>query len=97
MAAKRHTHKYHKVPLGSGKVWACARLSENCTHHIPPYMESTIVGRKSICWECNDEFVLDPNSIEHDKPICPDCRGITNVENAVQSKLLESVFNKHQP
>ena len=87
MAAKRHTHKYHRIPFGSGKVWACALMNQNCTHHIPNYMESTIIGRKSICWECDSDFILDENAILHDKPLCGDCRGLIKIENELDARL----------
>lgn len=94
MAARRHTHKYHRIPFGASKVWACARMAENCTHHIPPYMENTIVGRKSICWQCDSDFVLNERSIERDRPICPECSGLTKIEDLLIEKETQSLFPK---
>ncbi len=90
MAAKRHTHKYHRVKLGRISVWACALTHEDCTHHIPNYMENAIINRKSICWECDSEFVLDENSILADKPKCKDCRGVGKIESILIAKLSEA-------
>lgn len=69
--AKRHTHKYHKI----NGVWACA-LSD-CTHYMPKNVALMIVGKSSICWACEQEFILTPNSLETNVPQCDDCSGKT--------------------
>lgn len=88
MPAKRHTHKYHRIPFGRTKVWACALTNEGCTHHLPHNMEGTIVNRLSICWECENEYVIDENCIVQDKPRCKDCRGVGSIESILAQKGL---------
>lgn len=70
--ARRHIHKYHKVTLSFGQVWACA-LPE-CSHYMPQHMTPMITGKASICWECNEPMILDSNSMNEDKPRCGLCR-----------------------
>lgn len=77
MAKKHHTHKYHIINLGKKgnprKVYACAR--PDCTHFMPE--KRMVVGKKSICWKCLEEFVLDVEVIiKHPraKPTCFNCR-----------------------
>lgn len=70
---KRHkTHKYHRIQLDFGRVWACA-LSD-CTHYMPKHMENLVEGKQSFCWNCNEIFILDSISMKDDKPICINCR-----------------------
>lgn len=93
MAAKRHTHKYHKIALGNvGRVWSCALKETGCTHHLPPYMESEILGRKSRCWNCDEEFILGPMSIQSDKPECPDCSGINKIASLVDDRAIAKLI-----
>lgn len=77
MPAKNHVHKYHLIRLGSKKdskkVYACA-LPE-CTHYQPS--KNQVVGKKSICWKCEDEFIIskDVTRFNRVKPKCNKCRG----------------------
>ncbi|HWY34240.1 MAG TPA: hypothetical protein VNX68_06305 [Nitrosopumilaceae archaeon] len=67
----KHTHKYHRILAGFKKIWACA--DSECTHFMPEHLTSTIIGKKSICWQCNNEFILDDDSMKNDRPICRAC------------------------
>lgn len=79
MAARKHTHKYHKVAFGDGKVWSCALGSTGCTHYLPPHLSHLVLGRKSICCSCGDEFIIGPVNIEQDEPMCNECSGVDDV------------------
>lgn len=46
-------------------------------------MKREIVGRKSICWKCGDEFILGPMGLQEDKPRCNDCRGDAELVHVV--------------
>jgi len=70
--ARRHIHKYHRVALSYTNVWACA-LSD-CTHYMPNTLENLVIGKKSICWKCEQPFIFDIESMKLDKPICSNCR-----------------------
>lgn len=69
--SKRHIHKYHRIELSYGKVWACAL--PDCNHHMPQYMDSMVPGKNSLCWNCNEKMVLNPLNMKNDKPLCSDC------------------------
>lgn len=84
--AKRHTHKYYRVTIAGQSVWACA-LSD-CNHYMPKHMENLVPGKGSICWECGEPMILDPNNMGEDKPRCKDCRGIGNIESVLAQKGL---------
>ena len=69
--AKRHRHKYHRIPYSGTTVWACA-LSD-CPHYMPKHMESILPGKATYCWGCETEMLLSPENMKKDKPICPNC------------------------
>jgi hypothetical protein len=66
--AQRHTHKYHNI---AGR-WHCAL--PKCTHFMPGNVADNINGKESICWMCNRVFILDETALEHQRPICIECR-----------------------
>lgn len=69
--AKRHTHKYHLVTTGMGKLWACAL--PDCNHYMPPYMQELLEGKGTICWKCNEMTTLNPVNMKTNKPLCTEC------------------------
>lgn len=80
--AKRHIHKYARVPFTYGsKVWAC-RLPD-CNHYMPKHLEATVEGKSSICWQCGNDFILDIESMDEDTPRCKKCRGIEEVAEQI--------------
>ena len=81
-----HIHKYIRTVLGGRRVvirdgkryiekcggyevYKCAKPS--CTHWIPSEM---IEGRKSICWNCNQEMIINKISSRLAKPVHDECR-----------------------
>jgi hypothetical protein len=91
MSAKKHTHKYYKLPLGNGFVWACG-LSD-CSHHTPKYLEQTVKGKKSICWNCERDFILESRNMMEDKPLCLDCIPGTTRDIMEFAKKLDAGFS----
>ena len=69
--AVRHTHKYYRLKDG---LWHCA-LSD-CTHYMPRNVEEQVEGKKSLCWECGEEFILDERAMESARPVCFACSGV---------------------
>lgn len=82
--AKRHTHKYHKVEAVGIKIWACAL--PDCNHHMPPHYKNTLPGKATICWECDEDTVLDTVNMRMDKPKCPNCYGLNDINSFLESK-----------
>jgi hypothetical protein len=82
MAAKSHTHKYRLINIGSKekprKVYACSL--PDCSHHIPTHQRKTIIGKESICWECDKKMIMSRDIVRKNvvKPRCWHCRGIDN-------------------
>lgn len=70
--SKKHTHRYYRAQLAFGEVWACAL--PDCNHHMPEHYASLMNGKRSICWECGEPFVLDPDALKMERPQCIGCR-----------------------
>jgi len=68
---KKHTHKYHKVECFGTKLFFCAL--PGCPHHMPKYYENGLIGKFSICWGCEKEFILDERAMQMDMPTCINC------------------------
>jgi len=81
-----HTHKYEKTILGGRKVvikdgkkfieksGGCEILKcslPGCTHWI---MFALANGRKSICWHCEEELVLNQDNLRLKHPTHSHCR-----------------------
>lgn len=65
-----HVHKYGLKKLGKKKqyeVMACQLPL--CPHYVVPTLA---IGKMSICFRCDEQFVLTPNDIKF-KPACYDC------------------------
>lgn len=90
MASKKHTHKYKKViQKPSGRtIWACAL--PDCSHYTTPEL---VVGKKSICFTCDEEFVLTKALMsQRVRPSCAPCR-FKNAKPRQENKELTSVLN----
>lgn len=89
MPKKQHVHKYRKVKLGKdGKyvVYACSL--PDCSHFIPADL---VIGKRSICWRCESEFIINEKTGALAKPHCRECtRGTEKVEIP---EIDESIFD----
>lgn len=68
---RKHVHKYRKVEISGDMIWACG--APECQHHMPHHMRNLIPGKKSICWSCGNEMILDERAMKLDMPICVEC------------------------
>jgi hypothetical protein len=87
-----HVHKYKRVDAGVNKkyiVYSCA--DPDCPrsgHYLIPKL---VIGKKSRCCSCDDEFVMTSKSATLTNPKCLKCStgsGIADVVDLV-SEMLE--------
>lgn len=71
MARQKHIHKYHLVAMKFRSLWCCGLPT--CSHHMPPDLVETLPGKASICWECNEPFILDDVNMKDAQPRCANC------------------------
>lgn len=82
--SKKHIHKYHKVETDAGALWACAL--PDCNHFMPSHYAKLLPGKGSICWSCDDLFVLDGQNMLESKPRCNECR-LGDLSKVIDEKL----------
>ena len=71
--AIKHIHKYYHAKMKFGnRIWTCSL--PDCNHHMPVHYENTLLGKLSICWNCDKEFRLSEYLMEEEYPICEFCR-----------------------
>lgn len=90
MPKKKHTHKYRRVTQQpSGRIiWKCEL--PDCSHYTTPEL---VAGKKSICWTCEQEFVLTKALMsQRAKPTCLNCRR-GNKKPRREDDSLTSVLN----
>lgn len=74
--AKHKIHKYYHAEMKNygGKLWTCAL--PDCSHHMPLHYENTLIGKLTICWNCEEPTILDYENMQEDMPRCQKCRGL---------------------
>jgi hypothetical protein len=91
--AKRHIHKYHKINFSYATVWGCAL--PDCNHYMPKHMEAMVEGKKSYCWHCGEEMILDIDAMKESKPRCIPCRtGIDDIEELPMTAAMREFVEK---
>jgi len=81
--ARKHAHKYYYgLKVGGDLVWACA--FPHCNHYMPKHMEERVIDKLSICWKCGEEFVLESQLMNRQKPICVDCLGFGEIVEEIR-------------
>lgn len=82
---EKHVHKFKMARYKTGtKYFFCA---SDCSFKID---RKLALGKKSICWRCNQSFEMNKYSISLNEPHCPDCHH----SKVAKSNLSE---NNHEP
>ena len=82
---KSHVHKYHLRKTENRPVWACALIG--CNHFMPVHLTPLVNGRTSICWGCEQLFVINELNMLNPKPLCDDCSGLNEKLKELNKKL----------
>lgn len=65
----KHAHKFLLI---DGRTWKC--MDPSCNWFVHYGLRNIIVGKKGVCWNCEEEFVVSEASMKDGKPKCDDCR-----------------------
>lgn len=93
MPRKVHTHKYHKIDIGSFKkpylVYACA--IPDCTHYVPV---ERAIGKTTRCVVCDKPYEITKADLRYVRIACKSCKGkrVRNPEireRMEQNKVME--------
>lgn len=88
--ALKHVHRYMKTDpklQRGGSVWRCTL--PGCTHYMPHNV--SVLGCKSICWECGQIFVMEEGNLESTMPKCVSCAGELQETPGEMNALMEMI------
>lgn len=81
--AEKHIHKLRKHVHKSGNaVLFCAM--PDCHYKINPALA---LGKRSICWRCGEEFIMNEYSLRLTKPHCEKCHKPKKNKNESQVEI----------
>jgi hypothetical protein len=80
---KNHIHKYQRAKLGSKYIIYKCTLPD-CSHFI---RKELVPGRRSICWYCNEPFILTKASLRLKSPNCG-CRKSNRVKGSTLEEMI---------
>lgn len=66
---QKHIHKLKRIKFKSGNASFFCTLPD-CTFKVNPALA---LGKRSECWRCGEEFLLNEYSIRLAKPHCEKC------------------------
>jgi Zn-finger nucleic acid-binding protein len=66
----------------------------NCNHYITPEL---IIGKYSICPECQQEFIINKAATQRVFPKCADCKGKVELRGAVKDLVEKSKGSSSAP
>lgn len=82
---KHKIHKYKRINISSREkpyyVYKC--MLPNCSHYMPPHL---VIGKYSLCWKCDESFIMLRSSAKLAKPYCGSCGG-KNTKKEPQEKI----------
>lgn len=62
----------HKLLFVNNQTWKCQL--EGCAFFVHKGLQHVLVGKRAICWNCDEIFVISEASLKDGKPKCDDCR-----------------------
>lgn len=86
MTKKHQIHKYRRVDIGVSKPYYVFRcMLPDCNHYVT---EKLIINRRSICWNCNQPFVITKHKM---KPVCDDCKAPKSNDDEKVAEILKGI------
>ncbi len=76
----KHTHKLKRIKYNNNEEMYFCVL--DCTFKV---VVKEALGKKTICWRCGDEFLMNEYSIRRAKPCCNKC--IDHKETLSESEI----------
>ena len=92
MAVKKHVHTYERI-RGQTR-YKCA--DPDCSTIQP---RAYLHGKRSKCWACGGEFVLDADALRRARPHCGCVTGnatSNSVDTAAAGMIFEQLFKENQ-
>lgn len=79
----KHIHKFKRLRYKSGnEVFFCALPDCNCKMN-----PALLFGKRSICWRCGNEFIMNEYALRLAKPHCEACHRSKNVDSPLNDGI----------
>jgi len=79
LAKSQHTHKLKRLKYKSGNaVFFCALA--DCSYKVNTPLA---LGKRSICWRCGEDFIMNEYSLRLAKPHCMKCHRLKEERNNI--------------
>lgn len=88
---QKHVHKLKRIKFKSGNASFFCVLPD-CTFKVNPALA---LGKRSECWRCGEEFLLNEYSIRLAKPHCEKCHHPKNGKDKEESHT-DNVLQAHK-
>jgi len=82
-----HIHKYERKKLGKYIVFKCAVAG--CPHFIRKELAE---NRMSICWRCEQPFILTKHALTLERPHCVACTKTRKPKDAEHKDRLREIL-----
>lgn len=85
----------HKLLLVGKKTWKCQ--IEGCAFFVHLGLAHILVNKRAVCWNCEEVFSVDEDSLKDEKPKCMDCRLALNLANVPDNEPIVTPENGRTP
>jgi late competence protein required for DNA uptake (superfamily II DNA/RNA helicase) len=92
MAKTQHIHKLRRFKYKSGNIKLFCQLPD-CNFKQTPAL---LIGKRSLCNRCGNEFILNEYSVRLAKPHCNDCHKSNNVKKTRADLEFESTVENRK-
>lgn len=73
----KHIHKFKRLKYKTGNITFFCALPD-CNVKINPALA---LGKRSLCWRCNEPFIMTDYSLRLAKPHCENCHKPKNIDD----------------
>lgn len=81
----QHAHKFKRIKYKSGNtIYFC--ILPDCNVKLATALS---LGKKAICWRCDEEFIMNEYSIRLAKPHCIKCHKVKDIDNSIKIDMNE--------
>lgn len=88
MAKTEHVHKFKRHKYSTGRIIFFCALPD-CSKKLAPALA---LGKKTLCWRCEQPFILNEYAVRLVKPHCEKCHQVRTVKEAFVFKPENSVI-----
>ena len=77
----------HRLMLVEKRTWRCTL--DGCNFFVHLGLAHVLVGKRAVCWECGEVFIVDEKSLKNEMPKCNTCMGGTIDTDDIDTYIAE--------